>query len=516
MSRATGFGALVGLVVAVVGHRASHAGAIENPPPSEPEPLETSEPLDRFGSAMAFGDFDGDGVYDLAAGAYGESFGSVKWTGAVLIFRGTGDGGFESWRLLSRFDAGFFRRSGDHFGHALATGDYDGDGYDDLAIGAPGVDGILGSSEGRVHIAWGSFAGLGVVETISLGDAGTLPTGDDLFGFSLATGDFNGDEVADLAIGAIGVRKRDVGAAGQVFVMTGSEDGLQAWSSVHQETPHTAVVPGNTPSGESLGTHEAADWFGWSLGTGDLDEDGLDDLVVGAPGDKEGGPDAGAAYVFLARRAVGRYDDEGMLGMQRLDQGGPENEQWDHFGMTVAIGNFRTSNWYSNEIVVGAPGEDLESAVADDAGWVYTFQMFGPLVPLSSFGQSFLGDNGPGDRFGSAMLVTRGEDGRNFLLVSSPGDDRDGVGDAGEVLLFAAMPEGPVPAVEDPEYPEATWYFGRRAGQRHGRALAVDPAQETVLMSGEDVSGAGVINDYMNGPLLVEGLFQETAVYQAP
>ena len=507
MNRATISALLMGVLMGLAFDHAAHAGSIGTLPPTPPEPLEHSEPLDAFGYAMAVGDFNGDGFYDLAASAPGESFGSASWTGVVLVFEGTGDGGYDAWRSITRSDAGFAKESWDYFGYALAAGDYDGDGYDDLAIGAPGADGALGTWAGQVHIVWGSHVGLSAVDTVAQSDAGELPTGNDAFGFALATGDFNGDGTADLAIGAIRTMHGDGVEAGEVFIMTGSAEGLQAWSSVHQETPQTTGIPGDTLSGSPLGTHEPLDWFGLSLAVGDLDQDGRDDLVVGAPGDKEGGPDAGAVYLFLAT-------DEGMGGWLRLDQTDLDaNEVGDLFGWTVAVGNFKTKNYYANEIIVGAPSEDLEAANKSDAGWIYSFELSARrYVPLYGLGQTGIGaDNASDDRFGSTMLAHRYDD-RDYLLVAAPGDGRGGKSNVGEVLVFAASPSGPV-AGAYPNNPDAGWFYGRRTDQHLGRALAVDPSANRPLISGDEADGRGVINDYVHGPSVIAGIFQETTVY---
>ena len=98
--------------------------------------LGKNEKGDLFGRVVASGDFNGDGLTDLAVGAPKEDVGIIANSGAVFIYRGT-EFGLAPWKVLTQEGLGS-NEIGDQFGFSLAAGDFNGDGKDDLAVGAPG------------------------------------------------------------------------------------------------------------------------------------------------------------------------------------------------------------------------------------------------------------------------------------------------------------------------------------------------------------------------------------------
>jgi hypothetical protein len=126
--------------------------------------LHGAEDGDQFGRALAAGDFDGDDYYDLAIGVPEEDF-SAPWSygsaGAVSVLYGAASG------ISSRSQI-FYQNlltdaaTGDRYGSALAAGDFDGNGCDDLAMGVPHEDiGAWPGNNGLVNVVYGTTGGFG-------------------------------------------------------------------------------------------------------------------------------------------------------------------------------------------------------------------------------------------------------------------------------------------------------------------------------------------------------------------
>ena len=168
-----------------------------------------TESGDIFGAALAAGDFNGDGIDDLAVGAPFESSGTASRTGVVHVLNGSTAGLTAAGNLLLTQDSSTIAdavETNDHFGFQLVAGDFNRDGRDDLAISAPAESLSGGDIAGVVHLLNGSAAGLTATGNRMWSQDSTNVGGVShqygFFGGVLAAGDFDGDGAADLAIGS--------------------------------------------------------------------------------------------------------------------------------------------------------------------------------------------------------------------------------------------------------------------------------------------------------------------------
>ncbi len=384
-----------------------------------------SEAGDQFGAALTTGDFDGDKIEDLAVGAPGRD-----GSGAVFIFFGLPDGGFEPVpQPLTQSDAGEMNEAGDEFGAALATGDFDNDGTDELVVGAPGkaVD------TGAVFI-FSRAAGVFTLADSLLTKADAAAG--DRFGASLESAHFNGslgvdfgDRFADLAVGAPGKNQR----SGAVYVFLGSGAGFAPGFSITQTDALGAA--GCAPRSCVPGANEAGDLFGEALGVGDLNGDGVEELIVGAPGEDG---ESGAVFIFPGSPKEGGRPTTGYY----ITQGhaGQANEAGDRFGAALAAGVLNEDDF--EELVVGAPGKGTGSGAAivfpGVAGETGTLRGF--LITQTDAG----GLNEAGDRFGAALAIEDFNDNNGAdLAVGAPGDAKSGA-----VFIFPGVPTSP-PAITE-------------------------------------------------------------------
>jgi hypothetical protein len=391
------------------------------------------EAQDSFGQALAAADFDGNGCTDLAVGVPNESIyldSDIDDAGAVYVFYGTPTAdGLDTTNVQTWYQGSSGIQDSveafDTFGSALGAGDFDSDGYADLAIGVPFEEIDGNNAAGAVHVLYGSTTGLTAAgsqffdqsEVGGLNDLEAV----DLFGSAFAAGDYDGDGYQDLAIGVPGEDDEQSGAtdAGAVWVVFGSSAGL---SSGDLDALYSAVQD------EHLGS---------SLAAGDFDANGYTDLAVGAPNNSDQATNGGRVLIHYGA-------SQGLVDLDTLDKGG-EAAQDEYFGASLTVGDFDANG--AADLVIGIPGE---SSIESSAGSVWVlYGVPGATLPSQWDFVITQGDlNGDGaeadDEFGSAL--TTGDyngDGAADLIVGSPRESlASGEHQAGGVHEIYGFPGG--------------------------------------------------------------------------
>lgn len=340
--------------------------------------------------------------------------------------------------------------TGDWFGDVLATGDFNGDGTEDLAVGVP-TEGLSGvPSRGVVHIAYGSANGLSTTGAHTLGhqSSGTLPSFEEAaFGRALASGDFNGDGYDDLAVGApfddfsvdFGTGFESLLDAGSVEVLFGSASGLAG--SARQYLRQGV----GTIENSLLGSPSSHEHFGAALASGDFNHDGWDDLAIGVPFERaaNGEVSGGAVHTLPGSAAGLSLIGDGLIYQSALPGTGIDFAA--QFGATLATGDFNGDGHH--DLAIGSPRYTLEWGLNlyPLAGRLHV--LFGGSHGITSSGfQTFsqvsstaLGGPGGYDQFGEVLAAGDiNGDGRDDLAIGVYRGDF-GVGDAGVLnLLFGS------------------------------------------------------------------------------
>ena len=364
----------------------------------------------------ASGDFNGDGIDDLLLSAQNATVNGKTFAGKAWVV-------FGSPTLAGTIDLGaaapgltvLGAESFDNLGVKVASGDFNGDGIDDLLLGARGADAADNAKEdaGEAYVIFGSETLSGTIDLFTTAPSLTVigvDSGDEM-GISLAVGNFNGDGIDDLLLGATGAdaAANAKASAGEAYVIFGS-----------LTLGGTFDLAANTPALTVLGS-EAQDLLG-RLASGDFNGDGVDDVLVSAAGadatanSKLG---AGEAYVIFGSASLSGTIDLATaapaLSVLGADAG-------DTLGSGLASGDFNGDG--IDDLLLGVPNANGATNVKTQAGEAYAI-----------FGSSTLG--GTRDTAVSPADFTAIGADQNDVLGGAVGSG-DFRGDGADDLLLGA------------------------------------------------------------------------------
>lgn len=343
---------------------------------------------EQMGAVVAVGDFDNDGVEDIASGSPFASLNNKQWNGSVKILFGSTAKGIQTNYLIF-----FGENSGDQFGTSLAVGDFNNDSYDDLAIGAYNAQSNSIDRAGKVYIVYGTqnlrsqTSKRLAIQQSELGStlridrlAGGMDG--DQFGLSLFAMDANNDGMKDLLIGAPLASGPEFNRSGAVYLYHGSQAGI------------------SLNANRVFYAQEYKEKFGSTISGGHIISQAQNDLVVGAYNANVGKKkQAGKVYIFTdgsSVKSISGYIEKGWFGFT-LDAGDVNGDGYDD----LAIATFPYK------------AERSDARISIFYGGKAVFKKFPNVVIDSPAGETFPG--------GSLALKDLNNDGKADVLIGAPG-----------------------------------------------------------------------------------------------
>ncbi|UCE19119.1 MAG: FG-GAP repeat protein [Gemmatimonadota bacterium] len=396
---------------------------------------------DRLGKSLTSGDVNGDSIDDVIIGAYWVDPPGGEDAGATYVIFGRRTFPVHHTIDLSSVSADITvcgAHEHDEFGKSVSSGDVNGDSIDDIIIGAYHADPPDCENAGETYVIYGSgnFPPNHIVD-LNSGTADITICGAHKFdesGRSVSSCDVNGDSVEDILIGAPNTDPVGGANAGATNIIYGN----RAFPDKHR------IDLGVTSTDIIIYGDDIDDWFGSSTATGDINGDGIDDMIIGAHG-------AGSGARLLSGRTYVIYGDDHFQGAQSIDLNTISadvtilgNNSWDLSGESVCCGDVNGDGF--DDMIVGAPQADPFGLV-QDAGEIYvvfgsrsfpkryTIDLDAVPADISIYGKS------PYDWAG--VSIASGDingDGNDDIIIGASQADPEGGADAGEVYVIYGFP----------------------------------------------------------------------------
>jgi Ca2+-binding RTX toxin-like protein len=356
---------------------------------------------DRSGySVSAAGDVNGDGLDDIIVGAYFADPNGNESGQSYVVFGKRG--GFSSNFELSTLDGnnGFILNgvvAGDRSGITVGkAGDINGDGIDDVIVGAY-VASPNGSISGQSYVVFGKRSGFNRTLELSTlnGTNGFTINGSaagDISGIDVGSaGDVNGDGLDDLIVGAAYASPNGVSRAGQSYIVFGNRNGFGSTLELSALNGVNGFRINGFVEGSISGLAAS--------GAGDINGDGFDDIIIGAPYGRPNNPFPGESYVIFGRAGLGAG---GTFELSQLVDSPPGTGTTGNDSLTGTAGNDQFIGGGGNDTINGLTGNDSISYAA--IGGPVTLRATG-IVTKSTGGtdqlisiENITGSSGAGDR----------------------------------------------------------------------------------------------------------------------
>ncbi len=308
----------------------------------------TGEDVSYFGASTSAGDFNGDGIMDIIAGAETAHTTGLPNSGGAYVLYGSKDNlEFEkSTDGVTIYGERSLDSILDKFGISVASGDINGDGIDDLLVGAVQASTPRTSSPfaGAVHIIYGAQHSKGNVIDLSQTNADVTIRGSgspEGFGRSIAVGDVNGDHIGDIIVGIVRHATARTSVIGRFYVFYGKDMPSGTVIDLSDGAKPDVMIIGATGN----------ERLGYTVASADINHDKFDDIIVGANlGRNLQGINSGIVYVVFGRQ----FGENELIELSSADSSLKiyGRSSGDNLGMSVAAGNVNNDN--NADIIIGA------------------------------------------------------------------------------------------------------------------------------------------------------------------